>query len=567
MADAPIKQLSPKQRLNSRLHQMKTERQSFVDHWRELSQYIQPRRGRFFIQDRNKGDKRYQSIINSAATRAKRIAQAGMFAGVMSPTRPWFRLETFDQDLMEHAPVKEWLEKVGIIERTIFNDSNLYNMSPVMIGELLTFGTGGMLHVDDFNTVARFYAQTIGSYMIALNDKLTVDTFCREYEMTCYQMVAQFGLKRCSQPVRTAYDFGNYDAWFPVVHTVMPNSLANPTNPMSRNKPFVSTYYEPGERGASDPEFLSESGFDEFPGYFPRWETAGEDVYGTDCPGMMALGDIKGLQIGERRKAQGVDLMVHPAMKGPPSLRESTVSQLPGGLTMYDPGDGSREGLTPIYEVRLPINELRMDLDAIERRINDAFFVDLFLAITNMEGIQPRNQLDILQRHEERLLQIGPVLEQLHGEFLSPLVNRTFNQMTRAKIIPPPPEELQGQELQIRFVSTLAMAQQAVATGSIEKLSGFVFGLAAGGAVGALDKFDADQAIDEYARAIGAPARVVVPDDRVAQIRAAREQERQQERALAAAQSAANTGKMMADTKTGDEANMMTDMRRGVGGQ
>ncbi len=145
---------------NRLLGQMDTERQSFIPHYRDLQEFISPRRGRFFIQDRNKGTKRYQSIINSAATQALRVATAGMLNGTMSPSRPWFSLETFDPDLMESQAVKQWLFQVELIIRTILNAGNFYNMAPVFLRELLLFGTACMTHVNDFDDVARFYTHS-----------------------------------------------------------------------------------------------------------------------------------------------------------------------------------------------------------------------------------------------------------------------------------------------------------------------------------------------------------------------------------------------------------------------
>lgn len=546
-----------RQKLNKRFGALRTERSSFVSHWKELSRFIQPRRGRFLVTDRNKGDKRWEEIINSRATLAHRIARAGIFAGIMSPTRPWHTLETSNPDLMESAAVRTWLNDVVLVQREIFSQSNLYRMAPRMIGEMLTFGTGAMLHVDSFDDVARFYTQTVGSYVIAQNDKYEVDTFAREFQMTTSQMVERFGYDKCSYQVQCAYDKSDYDAWFDVHHFLLPNEMMKPSSPFADGKPFASIYYEPGDDTLDGT--LKVEGFNEFPGYFPRWDVTGEDVYATDCPGMTSLGDIKGLQVEEKRKAQGLDLQVNPPLKGPPSLRNSSeITSLPGGLNIYEPGQSS-EGLTPVYNVNLPFNELRIDIESVESRINEVFFVDLFLAISNMKGIQPRNQLDIMQRHEERLLQIGPVLESMHNEFLSKLIDRTFNQMARAGILPDPPPELEGVELNIKFISSLAMAQRAVATESIDKTVAFAGALAGAGWTEALDKVDADQSVDEYAKAIGTPPRIIVPDDVVAERRQQRQQMQQQQQAMEMAQSAANTAKMASDAKTGDK-NLLTDI-------
>src|ERR1041384_6467730 len=85
------------------------ERSSFEGHWRELSSFIKPRRTRFFVTDKNKGDRRNQNIIDSTGTFAARTLQSGLHAGLSSPSRPWVKLSTPDPDLNEHGPVKEWL--------------------------------------------------------------------------------------------------------------------------------------------------------------------------------------------------------------------------------------------------------------------------------------------------------------------------------------------------------------------------------------------------------------------------------------------------------------------------
>lgn len=544
--------------LNQQLGALRQERSSFISHYQDLSRNVQPRRGRFLTTERNRGEaSRHErnTIINSHGTQALRTARAGMLSGVMSPARPWFALETPDPELMEFLPVKVWLSKVETIMRAVFNASNLYNMAPTMIEEMLLFGTGCMTHVDDFDDVARFYTHTAGSYMLAQDEDYKINTIGREYEATTEQLVRKYGLGNVSTGVKNAYDSGAYHKWWPVAHIIEPNPDYSKENPISQRKRWRSIYFEPS--CAEKDKFLRKSGFDGFPAYCPRWEVTGEDIYATNCPGMTALGDIKALQILEKRKAQAIDKQVNPPLKGPASLRNVPVSSLPGGLTIYDQGQG--EGLSPVYEVKTNLQDVLMDIDKHEKRIDRAFYVDMFLAISNMDGIQPRNEFELSQRNQERLLQIGPALEQFHGEFLNRLIDRTFDQLVKANVLPPPPQELQGSPLKVTYISTLAMAQRAVATGGIDRLSAFVGGLAKIGYEGALDKFDADQAIDEYANVIGVPPRLVVPDDIVAQRRAERQKQQQAMMAAEMAQSAANTAKMASDAKT-SEPSLLTRM-------
>ncbi len=554
--------------------QGKSERTSFDPHWKECSEFFQPRRGRFTISDRNKGGKRWQSVINNAATMALRNATAGMFAGTMNPARPWFEYETDDLTLMKREDVKEWIWFVQELIRRIFNDSNLYVMVPTMIKELLLFGTGFMQHVDDFKDVARFYSETAGSYMLFQNGRLQIDMFIREFEWTVKQIVETFGEPRAgehegrnqniSSQVWNAYNKGNYSSWYPVVHCVLPNPRFDPRLRFSEAKKFLSVYYEPGHGGQGTNvttnetrnQFLSRGGFDQFPAYTPRWEVTGADIYATEWPAATALGDTKQMQVQEKRKGQAIDKMVWPLMAGPPSLRNVPVERLPGGLTTYEGGD-QRNQLRAVYQIDPRIQEMRFDIAEVTRRIETAFFIDLFLAISNMQGIQPKNELDILSRNEERLLMLGPVLQRLQMEFQGALVNRTFDQCVNADILPPAPEVLQGQNLNLKFTGTLAMAQRAVATSDIDRLTAYASQVVTvPGWERAKDKFDPDAAIEEYGRALGAPPKVVRPDDQVAQIREREDQERAAAMALEGAQGLASTAKMAAeaDATAGEKA-------------
>ncbi len=558
-------------RFQRRVSAMGQERQSFDPQYKNLARFTSPRRGRFHDQQRNKGGKHFwNDIINSEATWALRVATAGMFNGIMSPSRPWLMLETDDPDLLEFGPVKEWFHLVQQAMQRIFNKSNLYAMAPVMIQEQLLFATGCMSHVDDPKDLARFYTHTAGSYLLAQNDRFVVDTVARQFERTVGQIVSEFSVgggpvnPNISSAVKSQYSNGNLDSWYPLVHFVEPNENFVGESRKPNEREFRSVQYEPGN--ADKDALLSDKGFNEFPFYTPRWELTNEDVYGTNCPGMTALGDNRQLQLQEKRKAQGIDKMVSPPLHGPAILRNQAVSSLPSGGTFYD-APGQQNVLRSVYDVQLRLDELANDMERVETRIGRAFYTDLFLAITNMEGIQPRNELDLTQRNQERLLQLGPTLERQFGEFLDPMTSRMFNQMVRkGGLVPPPPEVLQNRPLRPRYVSTLAMAQQSISTGNIDRLVGFAGGMAAAGWPEALEKVDAQQAVDEYAGLIGTPPRLIRSDEDVeerAKARAAIEQRQQQ---IDMAEQAATVAKTASEASV-SEGNLLGQAVKSAGGR
>ncbi len=521
-----------------------SERSSWDSHWKEISEYQLPRAGRFFHTDRNQGKKRHNNIYDNTAMFSLRTLAAGMMAGMTSPARPWFRLGIKDKDLMESYPVKTWLHDTGELIRAIYSQSNTYRALHSIYEELGAFGTAANFVLPDFDNVIHNYPLTIGEYAIATNYKGEVDTVVREVDMTVAQIVRQFGLNNVSTSVKNMWDNGNYDAWITIIHMVEPRRERDVTKKDAKNKKFASCYFE---SGADNPEkFLLESGFNRFPAVTPRWVVTGNDIYGTS-PGMECLGDVKQLQHEQFRKAQAIDYQVNPPLQVPSQYKDHTKARLPGGVFHVDatsPGGGVRSA----FEVNLNMQHLLLDIQDVRERIKSAYYADLFLMLANdtRSGI---TATEVAERHEEKLLMLGPVLERLHNELLSPMIDITFDACAEAGILPPVPPELEGREIEIEFISTLAQAQRAVAAQGMDQLITRV------GAIAALkpeviDKVDFDQMIDDTGDMFGVNPKLIVPDDVVAQLRAQRAQQAQ------AQQMAAMMPTMADAAKTASEVDM-----------
>lgn len=510
-----------------RVAELIQERASWMAHWREISEYQQPRAGRFVLSDRNRGEKRHQSIYDRTAIGAQRTLAAGLMSGMTSPARPWFRLGLADRDLMEYGAVKTWLHRTGLLLREIFASSNTYRALQQGYGELGLFGTWADVVEPDFDNVLHHYPLTIGEYALATNDKGVVDTMAREYEMTVGQLAKKFGLDNCSQAVRNLHDRGRLNAWVPVVHIVEPRSERDMRKRDAKNMAFASCYLEKGTDNTE--RYLRESGYKRFPVLAPRWETVGGDVYGHS-PGMECLGDVKQLQHQQLRKSQAIDYQTNPPLQVPVELKDATKARLPGGVSYYNqvtPGGGIRTA----YEVNLDLNALREDIEDVRGRIRAAYYEDLFLMLANdtRSGI---TATEVAERHEEKLLMLGPVLERLHNELLSPKIDMAFDFAAEAGILPDVPPELEGVDLNIEFVSTLAQAQRIVAAQGMDRLIGTVSSMATLWPE-VRHKIDAMQVVDDYADVYGVNPELVLDDDTAG---AAADAERQ---AMAAQQAAA----------------------------
>jgi hypothetical protein len=508
---------TPRDRLYSRWGALKTERSTYVQHWKEISDYLLPRSGRYFVTDRNKGERRHNNIYDSTGTRALRVLGAGLMGGATSPARPWFRLATADPDMMDFAPVKLWLSQVQRQMLDIFQRSNTYRSLHSMYEEIGAFGTGAAIVMDDYDDVIRHHVLTTGEYAIAQNYRGEIVTMYREFQKTVGELMGEFGRENCSQTVRNLYDRGSLDSWVSIIHAIEPRADRDLRKYDDMNMAFKSCYFE---IGADAGKFLRESGYKTFPGLVPRWSVVGGDIYGSS-PGMEALGDIKQLQHEQLRKAQGIDYMTRPPLQAPSSMKNHAIDMLPGGTTYVDMA-GPSAGVKTMFEVRLDLNHLLADIQDVRGRINQTFYTDLFLMLASA----PKNNMtatEVAERHEEKLLMLGPVLERLHNELLDPLIERTFTRMIEANLVPPPPEELQGVDLNVQYVSMLAQAQRAVATNGIDRFVGNL-GAVAQYKPDVLDKFDSDKWADAYSDMLGVDPELIVSNERVAMIRSQRAQ-------------------------------------------
>lgn len=496
------------------------ERSSFDSHWLELGNFFMPRRTRFWASDRNRGDKRNQNIINSIPRYAARTLSAGLHSGLTSPARPWMKLTTPDPDLAKHGPVKTWLYDVTQRMLTIFATTNLYNVLPLVYLDMGIFGTGCMSIVDDAQDLFRCYSYPIGTYALGLDARGLATTFIRDYQMSVRQVVEQFGVQpdgrdidwtHISLTVKNLWDRGDYESPVEVTWVVKPNEYKDRKRFQAKYLPWSSCYYETGN---SDPVFLRESGFKTFPIQAPRWDITGEDTYGTDCPGMTALGDAKQVQIMERRKGQLLQKAVDPPLQGPPELRTQKVSLLAGDITYVQAGQSA--GLKPIHEIRLEgFQYLSEDISRVEYRIQRAFYEDLFLMLARSDeqlGADRPTAREIDERHEEKLLGLGPVLERTNDELLGPIVDRVYQLMEDRQLIPPPPEELDGVQLKVEYISILAEAQKLLGVVGLDRMVRTVAGMVQIWPE-ARHKLDTNEVVNEYREILGTDPRVLRSDE------------------------------------------------------
>jgi len=530
-----------------RLALMKNVRTDYEAEAEQIARFAQPARSRFLrgSKDQNGGRRRMwnRTLFDPHGIEAFRTLTNGMTSGLSSASRPWFTLKLADDALMEANGVRAWLSDVERRLYAFFAATNFYAAAKSGYGEMGLFGTEGCVMVEHPTAGAVCHALTFGEYWIGLSDALVPDTLYRVCPMSVKQAVDTFG-DACSQVIRSLYDRSQYEAAVEIYHAIEPDPDYNPLQ--FGAKPWRSVYWDPADRSDT---LLRLSGYNEQPFWAPRWDVVGGDTYGVS-PGMEALPALRELQMQAKRRNEAIDQMVKPEKIAPPNVR---LTGEPGRVVAAAGVDRDQIFIPyPMpYQAVAAIGE---EMDKCRGQIDSLAFADLFNAITNMAGIQPRTVEEIAARNEEKLTQLGPVIERVANEKLQVAIERAFGILQRGGMLPPVPAALSDRPLNVEFVSILQQMQRMVGLGQIERVVGFVGNLAAVHP-DALDMIDFDEAVDEYSYRAGAPARLIRPERQVAALRKARAAQAATAQALAAMpamKAGADAARLLAATDLGN---------------
>ncbi|MBQ9240560.1 MAG: head-tail connector protein [Duodenibacillus sp.] len=525
---------------------LKNEREDFVPQWLEISRHITPASGRFLeSRNRNNARGRWNRIYDNTATRAANILAAGLMSGMTDPSSQWFALTTGDENLDQSYAVKQYLDQVQRILEMAFTRTNTYQSLHHGWKEVGVYGTEAIFIAEDARYGFHCYPMRCGEYCIATNFRGEVDTIYRKFWMTASQLVGQFGRSVCPQAVRDAAAT-EPDKEFKVIHAVEPRRDRDPGRRDNLNMPYrsIMLLVDSGEGGNAG--ILEETGYNEFPAVVGRWGATFTDTYSEEAPGMIAIGDTLQLQHEQLQKGNAIDLQVDPPLILPTSAKTAEVDFLPGGRSYIDnPSAGSQ--VQSAFAPQLQLQYLVDDMEKVQRRINQAFSVDMFLMLAERTGNMTATE--VAERHSEKLMMLGPVLSRLNTDVLRNFIDRTFNILQRAGALPIPPEELAGRPLSVEYTSMLARSQRAVRASSLDNFLQRV-GNVAQFDPSVIKKINSMNVVDEYADYYSVAPSCIRPTEEamaaLAQEQQMQAEQAQQEQAMQQAQMAAQLAKVPA---------------------
>ena len=432
---------------------LQKDRSNFDNMFQEIAERTYPAHANF-IYTPSVGEKRMQKVYDSTAIHANELLSSGLFSLLTSSASKWFEIRPVDWRLYQIKAVKNHLDTES---RIMFHEINKPSagFATAMHECYLGYGAFGNLvtFVEEILEKDSLLFQSLPLYecYFVQNQYGIVDTLYRKYNRTVEQLVRKFGEENLSAKTKEFIKDKKLDKKIECTHIIIPRETVDILSPKSIDKPFASLYIENKEK-----YLIHEGGYDELPFMAARFYKESFEIYGRG-PGATTLPDVKMLMRVAQVTIRGAQKSTDPPLMLPDSGFLRPLRTTPGGINFYRKGRINLKDDIDIIPTGNP--GLGMEyIHSLRERIREAFFVD---QLQLQEGPQ-MTATEVMQRTEEKLRLMGPLLGRIQLELLGPMIVRVHGLLRRAGKFPEPPLELAEQQLKIIYTSPIARAQEQV---------------------------------------------------------------------------------------------------------
>lgn len=459
---APTKQEEDRaQEIIRRYNKMKSDRGTLDSTLQEVGDRVLPRKAHVTTVPIS-GAKRTvrPELMNDTAVFANQDMAAGLYAHLFAGR--WFGLKGKNEELNKLENVKRWFMRTTRILQEELAVSNFNNEINELLLDIGWCGTPCIGVFPGDETLLNFETYHISEYCIAQNSKKKVDTNIRKFKYTARQAVQEWGIKNVGQDVRDAYNAPlKRDSEFEFLHAIFPREEYDSGYPAIKTRqPIASEWVDIKAK-----KIVKEDGYYEMPKFSPRWVKRSGDLYGRS-QGMFALPTIKLVNQMDGDTVKAGQLQVGKPILTPDDGFVGKVRIAPYAILHY------RKSLQGRDKPEVLDFGGRMDwaftlLEKKEDVIRKAFFNDLFVMLA--EQTKTQTAYEIAERVEEKHSRIIAPIGRLQSELSNGLLRRCISILGRGGNLPPVPPELVGQEYEIEYISKLALALRIIEVQALAK--------------------------------------------------------------------------------------------------
>jgi hypothetical protein len=511
----------------------------FISFWlptlKDICDYFMPQRGRFLVTpetEANKGIRKDVRIVNDTGVDSAKKLAAAMDTGITSAAREWLGLQPESPQAAEEQGQREHAHEVVQILLSAIGKSNFYKIVWNVYLDEVGPGTSLAICDEDDEEDFRWTHSPIGQYRLTVDARGRVNGAWRRFSMTAAQMIQEFGPQFCSGQVQEAVKNNRPQSRFQVLHVIKERTARQYGKIDAKNKPWGSWWMEwttsstgqstgKEQTGSAALGFLRESGYDEKPFCAPRFETVGENVYGTGSPAWQSLGDCKALQDMEFGTAKTIARVTSPPMNAPNKLKNASI--LPNAINFL-PDDASGKFEPAVMVPPLAVQVIREEKAVFENRIRRAHYAELLTMFSEDNHATPQTATEVRAKLDERLLQLGGFFSRFSDEFLKPAVMRMLSILERRGKLPPAPASMS--KFRMDFQNIFVVAQKTLGISAVKELAQNIQMISTFKPT-IVDKMDEDEFADTLADMLGVKPNLLHSDDEVKATRDARAKQEQ----------------------------------------
>jgi hypothetical protein len=515
---------------------LKSDRRRWERDWQDIRLLVRPY-GADFQRMVIPGEARTLDIYDGTAVDCLDQLAAGLHSFLCNPVDRWFSLGLADERSEADDETLAWLEFASDRLYDVYsNEDTCFNQSiHECFLDLGSFGTGivGQGWSPELGNIF-FRSHSSASCWLRENYRGQVDTVHRELKMSIRQVIQRFGAEALT-PTMIQFMDKDLNREFTVIHRVAPRKDRTPGKADRKNKAYESIWV-----CVEDKQIIAEGGFDLLPYHVSRWTKMAEEVYGRS-PAAKCLPDIRMLNQMEKAMIKAANKLVDPVL-----IVENDGVLLPlkthaGGIIFKEPG---AEAPTPLQTgINLPIN-LEMSNQKREH-IKSCFHADwIRLEKENIE----MTATEVMDRREEKLRLIAPILGRQQSELLGPIIMRTYQLLAEHGLIPKATQQVLASGLKISYISPAARAQTGVKAQTMIRYAQELMPMAQI-APGIMDAIDWDKYANELAIVRGVTRTVLRSRADLATLRDQQSKTQQAQQAAQIAEPATAAVKNLADAR------------------
>jgi hypothetical protein len=450
-------------------------------------------------------------------------AAAGYIANWIPKDRLFCGIRLMNREVADMEVAKRWSSLATQILHDEIFASNYMQQLQQTVKCLLAFGLADSY--SEFSTKLgslNFKNWHIKTFIFKENSRGVPDCVSVKFTKTARQLCEEFA-NPGEEVVSKANELKTESAPYEFIHIVRPRINRNRWLVDNLNMPYESLYVNVKEKIV-----VEEGGFEQQPYTVSRWEHS-VDKYGRGR-GMTVLSITKELQQMHKDLLEmGNRFCRFPFEVVRDDLENDEVDLSPDAKN-YVRKTGSiapiAQGATGNFPVTREILEYYRDMVK-----NDGFYNDIFSQFMSLRGDR-RVQLELELRNQEGLDQLVSSVSNVESEFFTPQLTRCVILLMKNGRIPPPPQELQGQDFGIEYMGKLAMAAKQYQARGFVQFSQFVTNFRdvypeAG------DIINLERTIPDVARAMGMKEEHINTPEEIQAKRQQREQEKAQMMELA----------------------------------